>query len=158
MPVEEAEIQRLFKLSEWNDRRLCDADFFHELTEPEQTFHLVWRLEAEVNNGGFEQFFFNSVGAFTPHAAAAFRRIGANESADLIDAAVAIVGEDTAWADTEARQDHVNALNEAALEKLNELDSAFYEYPDGDLAERLYPYVHANKAKIGVPETFWTES
>jgi len=158
MPIEEADIQRLFKLSEWNDRRLCDSDLFCELTEPEQTFHLVWRLEAEVNNGVFEQFFFNSVGAFIPHAAAAFRRIGANETAELIDAAIAIVGDGTDWTDTQARHQRLNALDEDATEKLDDLDAAFYAYPDGDLAERLYPYLHANKAKISVPESFWTES
>jgi hypothetical protein len=56
MAIEDAEIQRLFKLSEWNDGRLCDSDLFYGLSEPEQTFHLVWRLEAEVNNGDLISF------------------------------------------------------------------------------------------------------
>jgi len=35
MPLDDAELQRLFKLSEWNDRRLCMSEYFHELTEAE---------------------------------------------------------------------------------------------------------------------------
>ncbi len=89
-------------------------------------------------------------------APAAFRRIGANATAGLIDAAIAIVGEDTDWADADARQDRMNTLGEVATEKLNELDNEFYEYPDGDLTERLYNYVYTNMSKIGVPESFWT--
>ena len=31
-----------------------------ELSEPERAFVAVWELEAEVNNGGFSQYFFNA--------------------------------------------------------------------------------------------------
>ena len=31
---------------------------FDVLTEPEKVLATIWLLEAEVNNGGFDQFFF----------------------------------------------------------------------------------------------------
>ena len=33
---------------------------FAELSEPERVFVAIWTLEADVNNGGFDQYFVNS--------------------------------------------------------------------------------------------------
>jgi hypothetical protein len=41
-------------------------------------------IEADVNNGGFHQFFFNSAGDRVVQDIAALRLIGANKAADML--------------------------------------------------------------------------
>lgn len=48
-----------------------------------QAIYMIWTLEAEVNNGGYNQFYFNSSGQFYKHLPEALRLVGANKFADL---------------------------------------------------------------------------
>lgn len=50
---------------------------------------LVGSLEAEVNNGGFDQFFFNSLSDRTPEIIQALELIGASRTADIVKRAAA---------------------------------------------------------------------
>ena len=65
------------------------------LSPEERVVHCVWWLEAEVNNGGFDQFFFNSAGGAVPETLEALEWIGANKTKDLLVDAVR-----TAFGDT----------------------------------------------------------
>src|SRR5262245_26824721 len=60
---------------------------FADLSPSEQVFILVWEVEAEVNNGGFNQFFFNSAGDRASATVAALRTIGAERMASIVDRA-----------------------------------------------------------------------
>ncbi|HXO76145.1 MAG TPA: DUF4375 domain-containing protein [Puia sp.] len=53
-------------------------------TKPQQAVYMVWYLEAEVANGGFNQYYFNSRGQFSELTPAALRLIGANDLAELM--------------------------------------------------------------------------
>ena len=48
-----------------------------------QAIYMIWVLEAEVNNGGYNQFYFNSSGQFYKHLPEALKLVGANKFADL---------------------------------------------------------------------------
>ncbi len=48
-----------------------------------QAIYMIWVLEAEVNNGGYNQFYFNSSGQFYKHLPDALKLVGANKFADL---------------------------------------------------------------------------
>ncbi len=48
-----------------------------------QVIYMIWMLEAEVNNGGYNQFYYNSAGQFYRHLPNALKLIGANKFADL---------------------------------------------------------------------------
>lgn len=48
-----------------------------------QAIYMIWALEAEVNNGGYNQFYFNSSGQFYKHLPEALKLVGANKFADL---------------------------------------------------------------------------
>ncbi|MDX2048252.1 MAG: DUF4375 domain-containing protein [Chitinophagaceae bacterium] len=48
-----------------------------------QAIYMIWLLEAEVNNGGYNQFYFNPSGQFYKHLPEALKLIGANKFADL---------------------------------------------------------------------------
>jgi hypothetical protein len=56
-------------------------------------FRMVWgtsMVDGEVNNGGFNQFFWNSSGQFAMEAIEGFRLIGAKDHAQLVEEAVAM--------------------------------------------------------------------
>ena len=55
----------------------------------EEITGLVSLLEAEVNNGGFDQFFFNSSGDNTAEIIEALQLIGAPRTADIVKRAAA---------------------------------------------------------------------
>jgi hypothetical protein len=102
---------------------------------------LVWRLEAEVNNGGFEQHFFSKSDA--PEAAAALSEIGAAQCANIVRKAVALAertGID--WRDDLARQTAAVGFTADVKGMLGELDEAFLGYPD-PLDDLLFAYVAA---------------
>ncbi len=48
-----------------------------------QAIYMIWALEAEVNNGGYNQFYFNSSGQFYKHLPDALNLVGAIKFADL---------------------------------------------------------------------------
>jgi hypothetical protein len=49
-----------------------------------QALYITWWVEAEVNNGGFNQYFWNSSGQFADQAAEAFQFFSAHEHAALM--------------------------------------------------------------------------
>src|SRR5215472_12379335 len=68
--------RRLIKLSESPTSRFWRLDY-KDLSAPERVFLVIWELESEVNNGGFQQYFHNSSGALAPHAVDALKTLGA---------------------------------------------------------------------------------
>lgn len=52
-------------------------------TKSQQAIYVIWVFEGEVNNGGFNQFYYNSSGQFADLVPGALRLIGANRFADL---------------------------------------------------------------------------
>lgn len=53
--------QRLLRLAESPNSRFWRVNY-EALSRAEQIFLMIWELEAEVNNGGFHQYFSNSSG------------------------------------------------------------------------------------------------
>jgi len=47
-----------------------------DLAEPERVFICLWQLEAQVNNGGFHQFYFNSSGNLARDTVSSLQAIG----------------------------------------------------------------------------------
>mgnify|MGYP003396363757 CR=1 FL=1 len=60
---------------------------FRHLSLAEQIVYCVWWLEAEVNNGGFHQFFLNSTGDLHEETVAALGAIGAEKTRTLLQRA-----------------------------------------------------------------------
>jgi hypothetical protein len=55
-------------------------------------FVCVWELEADVNNGGFDQYYFNSSGDLAGDAVESLNAIGAKNTADVVRQANALFG------------------------------------------------------------------
>jgi len=110
------------------------------LNEYERTILVTQALEGEVNNGGFLQFFDNSLSALAGEAEAAFRRIGAKKTAAICRRALKLFPQGLP-ADWEERRAYLDEhVTEAVEEKLEKCDDAFYRYED-DLEALNVAYV-----------------
>lgn len=100
------------------------------LAPKEQVFFLVWSLEAEINNGGFNQFFFNSSGDHATATAEALRAIGATKTAAIVEAAMSIFGAEGPNRSKTRRQQQLTIFSDEQQERLSDLDAIYYTYPD----------------------------
>jgi hypothetical protein len=144
---EEAENFRL--LSELVDRieSRVARDGYKALSVPERTVYSVWWLEAEVNNGGFDQYFFNSAGDNAGDAAAALERIGAPRMAAIVRQAMRIFPDPGPSPHRFTRQEELEHLSSSRRKEFQGLDDAFYAYPE-DLERLLAAYARANAAEL----------
>jgi hypothetical protein len=114
-------------------------------TSAQWTFALVWELEAEVNNGGFHQYFFNSSGRHAPEIASLLDAIGASHCAELVRQATRLAGKDFPWSDIAGRRQALRTAPPDLETALDALDTAFYAYPD-DLEALLAAHVIRHRA------------
>jgi Domain of unknown function (DUF4375) len=121
-----------------------DAKQAHSL--PERIILAVASLEREVNNGGFNQFFFNSSRKYAYFVAEAFRLIGCPATASLCDQAVAAVSGQAVLGSKQLQQRAVDA-SEDLNARLHDLDTSFYKCPE-PIEERLFAYIKANRSSI----------
>jgi hypothetical protein len=122
-------------------------DTFSNLTEPEKVFIYVDILERQVNNGGFDQFFNNSSGDYTHEILAAYEKIKAYKTADLIAKAIKAFPVSPVPKDTETRREVMKNLDESIINVWEDLDSKFYEYEE-NIAGLLIDYIRQNIVKV----------
>lgn len=121
---------------------------YDKQSKPQQVFSAVWGLEAQVNNGGFEQYFESWDGEMAVDAAAALRAIGAQRAAEIVAKAVAAFPGGSPPRDQDARQRVVGAASNAVRAAWEHLDQEFLKYPD-DLTSLLYAWVKAHPEEFG---------
>jgi len=136
----------LFALNDNPDARFWKLDF-DSLTWAERVFRAIWSLEGEVNNGGFDQFFFNSSGDIAYFVPEALDAIGAHKVAEIVREANALFPPPHPAIDRDARQLQLDALDDFAKEHLNQLDEEFFGYPD-NLTNLLYAFVTSHRNQI----------
>ena len=116
---------------------------YEKLSQPEKVFVCVWDLESEVNNGGFDQYYFNSSGDHALDALESLNTIGAKHTADLVKQANTLFGAAGPSPDQEKREKQLDALSETATKKLVQIEREFFKYND-NLQELLTAYVSRN--------------
>lgn len=101
---------------------------FDSLTPAERgAFALQW-LYREVNNGGFDQFFFNDAGKLAPDALYILKIIGADKTADILQQAMSIFPDGIVPVDQKIRREFMcDSLTSEQQVLLSELDAKFYE-------------------------------
>lgn len=99
---------------------------------------LINELEAEVNNGGFDQFFFNSAGDNTEETIQALKVIGANHTAGIVQLAASKFPSGMPPIDRFKRQGELQVISPES-DLFEDLDEAFLEYRD-DLASLVDGY------------------
>jgi hypothetical protein len=123
-----------------------DGTNFVELGEVDRILLTVWGLEGEVNNGGFNQYYFNSAGDQAFFAADALRAIGALQMAEIVTRANAVFGPSGLPRDRERRQDELlRVAPDDSPDPWDQLDRAFYEYPD-DIGALLSDFLESRNA------------
>ena len=107
-----------------------DALGFEALNDKELAIYTIWWLEAEVNNGGFHQYFWNSTGDNAGAALKSLNKIGATKTASLLKQAMEVAFGGAAPTSRIDRQNELGVDEAAKLDRLDELDSDFYKYSE----------------------------
>jgi len=118
-----------------------------KLNPSQRTFLFVENLEREINNGGFNQFYFNSSGDFSQETVNALLEIGAKKTAEIVKKANSEFKNGTVPKDRIERQNELELIEEKAEENWNKCDLEFYEYQD-NLTELLIAFVIKNKSEF----------
>lgn len=138
--------------AEWD--RICEeeqARGFAGLSYADQVFHCIWMLEAELNNGGFSQYMFNSYGDHALATVNALREVGANGLAAVCESFFALLPGGTPAADQDSRQDQIDEVAErmgedAFEEACSKLEAEFYAGED-ELRRQLVRYIREARTK-----------
>ena len=96
-------------------------------SKAQQAIYIIWCLEAEINNGGFNQYYFNSSGQFAELTPDALRLVGANKFSDLV--AIANKTYKTEYSNITKHQDGtLEGFSKSYNDNpLNKFDNEFYE-------------------------------
>ncbi len=114
-----------------------------------QAIYLIWNLESQVNNGGYDQFYFNSSGRFYKHVPDALKLVGANKFAGLTERANKMhESENEEIAKHQANS--TEGLGKSDDDNpLDEFDTAFYElYKTEELEKIQVEFIRKNKAEF----------
>ncbi|MGB6690272.1 MAG: DMP19 family protein [Terracidiphilus sp.] len=137
----------LIELSE-SDRTSFGRQDFSVQSVPQRVFSAIWAVEAEVNNGGFSQYFFNSSGETAGFVAEALDTVDAPRTADICRRAIAAAFPSGLPSDPEEISSAASDFSDETEEKLDKLDREFYQYPH-DLTALLFAYVSRHPEEFG---------
>ena len=120
---------------------------FELLGETDRVIVAVWALDGEVNNGGFEQFYFNSSGDYAYFVPSALNLINANQTAEIVQEANQEFGPQGPSRNRDDRQELLELLSADEDERLfDSYDKRFYSCHD-NLDVLLTEFVSARKRK-----------
>lgn len=129
------------------DNYVCNlclyGDNIDRLTQPQRNFYFNQNFEREINNGGFDQYFYNSSGDFAHETIISLRIIGAYKTADILQKAIDQFPNSRVSKDRAKRQEVLEQIEDAANDVWEELDQTFYKYED-DLNELNIQYIKQN--------------
>lgn len=111
-----------------------------------QMMYSTWVLEGQVNNGGFNQFFFNSSGQFADMALRSLNLIGASDYYQILRRAIEIheLEKKNLMLQDLYKQGSLKAFSESyKLTHLGECDDAFYQLND-HLSELRINYIRSH--------------
>ena len=109
--------------------RLGSGDYA-SLAARDKLLVAIWGVEADVNKGGFDLYYFNASSDHAGDVPAALREIGAHKMAEIVESANAQFGEGGPPTEQSARQNALFDITDANASVWMELDSAFLQYPD----------------------------
>ncbi len=118
-------------------------DSLLNLTEPERIFAYVQMLDGQVNNGGFDQFFFNYSGEYAHEILFACEKIKAFKTASLVKTAIENFPLLPVPKDTTLRRKLMENLDEKISFEWDKLDTKFYQNEENP-EELLINFVKAH--------------
>ena len=139
----------------WGRAEALGVDITGVLSQLDPAFshvYATWITEAEVYNGGFNQYFFNSTGLLAPAAAEGYAAIGSPERALIVQTAMERVLDQSATLASAWSERTLEAFSASyKLEIFADLDEAFLAVDDiENVSERRVAFIRAH------PEAFTT--
>ena len=116
------------------------------LSPEEQIIVAIEALEAEVNNGGYSQFFLNSSREYAPTIVQALARIGCPKTAEITQRAIDALNLPSL---TDEAIETAMADDEVSEDDLNECDDSYYKSGE-DIAGQLFAFIKKNKDAIRI--------
>ena len=110
------------------------------LGEEDRELLAIWLVDSEVNNGGFDQFYWNSAGDLAKEAIEGFATIGAEERAEIVEAANSHFPGQRPSEDRKERQKQLDLIQSSTGSKLSSLDKEYYASKE-DVIELLAEYL-----------------
>ncbi|WP_240433966.1 DUF4375 domain-containing protein [Achromobacter sp. B7] len=96
----------------------------------EQELVALWRMEADINNGGFMQFLCNWGDPTCQLALQALKKLGATHMLAVLSRMRGLIDRFEASPDVIELNDIYGAMTEAEQQEMDSLDHAFWDYPD----------------------------
>ncbi len=115
-----------------------------KLNDSQKILFYVEALEFEVNNGGFDQFYFNSNGDFSNEIPKALKQIGAFKTAELVKKANAVFNQELVPIKRNKRQNIMEKIADQSEVIWNQCDEEFYSNEE-NLSQLLFEFVLAHK-------------
>lgn len=110
------------------------AEIVRRLPAGVQAIYATWLVDAEVNNGGFNQFFYNPSGELAGDALVGYELLGAEDYAAVMRAAIATRESERERMARFYDADTLEAFSESYRHtELNEVDQRYYA-----LGDRIY--------------------
>lgn len=121
---------------------------FDRQSIPQKVFSAIWEVEAEVNNGGFSQYFANGSAESASFIVNALETIGAPQTADVCRRAIVVAFPNGLPPTVEAVCSTAEDFPEEILSELEPLDEEFLAYPH-NLTDLLFAYVSKHPEEFG---------
>ena len=137
----------LIALSE-SDRTKYGKEDFSAQSNPQRVFSAIWAVEAEVNNGGFSQYFLNESCETAGFVVEALEAVGAPRTAEICRSAIAAAFPEELPSDPEEISSAASEFSSTVEERLSALDDEFYQYPH-NLTELLFAFVSKHPEEFG---------
>ena len=120
---------------------------YEALSSTEKIIDNIYWLEAEVNNGGFDQYFFNLAGNHLFDAINALETIGAIRMKGILKKASEVFPKCKVPKEQSERRKLLLTFSEKQRGKLSQLDGEFLKYPD-DLGGLLLTHIKSHRSDI----------
>lgn len=125
---------------EWIDRKSNEGENLENLSDAERVFYINMLFEEEMNNGGFDQFFYNTSGNLYEEVMECLLEAGAEKTASIYRQALSALGQHIPKDRFERQELLLNLDQEMLEEKFNKCDDDFYDYEES-LVELNYEYL-----------------
>ncbi len=114
-----------------------------------QAIYMISQLQAEVNNGGYNQFYFNSSGQFAAALPEALKLVGATKFADLTQRANRTFEKEKSKI-TKDQDGTVEGFSKSYENNpLNKFDEEFYKFNDAKNLQKIQvDYIRKNKKEF----------
>jgi hypothetical protein len=143
--LEEAIMENIW--SKMNNEMSDEYDVVKKQSKARQAIYIAWQVDAEVNNGGFNQFYVNSSRLFANDMEDAYKAFGAYKYANLVHHANKIYQKEKKKI-TQDQDGSADGFSKSYDNNpLNELDDAFYALEKQENINGLkIAFIRKNKA------------